>query len=274
MHSLSQHDNEITRYLLGEMEEPELVAIESRLMADNDFFAEIRAFEDELIDSYLNGELSAPQEKRFREHFLRTPARQQQLQFAQALRKNLRKNEASPPPTGIPGSTRAAAPWVIVALLVLCAIEGLFVGRFMADLRRAEQHVTELNRKLQDKDAEREREKKNSLVSSAIHIVALQPVTRASGKEVSRGAVPVVLELQLPSGEPGNSFDVEIQDQHRKTVARFNNLPAAAVDTTRVVFVPLQPETVPDGDFNVVLQSNPAASGATPLRYSFSLVRP
>jgi hypothetical protein len=272
MHLPSQHEDEIVRYLLGEMEEPELVAVENRLMSDSSFFAEIRAFEDELIDSYLSGELSAPQEKRFREHFLRTPARQQLLQFAQALRKHLRENR--PTPAGeLPGKPHTVAPWIIAALLVLCATEGVFVGRFMADLRRAEQHAAELDKKLQDKDAERESEKRNSLVS-AVHIFPLQPVTRASGKEVSRGVVPVFLELQLPSGEPGNSFNVEIQDQHGKTVARFNNLPVAAVDTTRVVFVPLQPETVPDGDFNVVLQSNPAASSVTPLRYAFRLVRP
>ncbi len=273
MHSPLQHEDEIVRYLLGEMEEPELVVIENRLMSDSDFFAEIRALEDELIDSYLNGELSGLQEKRFREHFLRTPARQQQLEFAQALRKNLRENR--PTPAGeLPGKSHTAASWIIAALLVLCSIEGLFVGRFMADLRRAEQHATELNRKLQDKDAEREREKKNSLVSSTVHIVALQPVTRAKAKEISRDAAPLFLELQLPGGEPGNSFDVEIQDQYGKKVAQLNNVPVAAVDTTQVVFVPLPADLVPDGDFNAVLRSHPAASVATPLRYSFRLVRP
>jgi hypothetical protein len=274
MQSSSQHENEIVRYLLGEMEEPELLAIENRLMSDSNFFSEVRAFEDELMDSYLNGELSSPQEKRFREHFLRTPARQQQLQFAQALRKHLRESMAIQPASGILARSRTAALWVITALVVLCAVEGIFVGRFVADLRREEQKTAELTKKLQDTSADREREKGNSLIGSALRIVPLQPVTRDRGKTISRDAMPVFLELQLPGGEPGNSFDVEIQDQHGKRVTQFNNVPAAAVDTIRAVFVPLQPEVVPDGAFNVVLQNSTAVSSAVPLRYSFRLVRP
>jgi hypothetical protein len=275
MHSPLQHENEIVRYLLGEMEEPELLAIENRLMADSDFFAEVRAFEDELIDSYLNGELSAAQERRFREHFLRVPKRQQQLQFAQALRKHLRDNMATRPPGGFGARSRSAFLWVSAALLILCAVEGAFAWRFLADLRREEQHGAELNRKLQATVEEREREKRNSLISSAVHIVPLQPVTRDSGKNIRRDTTPMFLELQLPAGEPGSSFNVEIQDQHGKIVTRFENVPVGVVDTTRVVFVPLSPEGISEGDFNLLLQNSAAApSNAAPLRYSFHLVRP
>lgn len=273
MHSLSQHENEIVRYLLGEMEEPELLSIETRLMSDSNFFAEVLAFEDELIDSYLNGELSDEETKSFREHFLVTSARWEQLQFAQALRKRLRETKPNPF-SGRLGKPLTAAPWIIAALVVLCAVEAVFMGRFVADFRREQQRVAGLKKELQATAADRDRERRNSL-TSGIHIIPLQPVTRDNGKKINRGTETVFLELQLPNGEPGQSFKVEIQDQHGKTVTEFNNIPVAVIDSARVVFVPLQPESVPDGDFNLLLQNTAASpSSSAPLRYSFRLTRP
>ena len=275
MHSPLQHEDEIVRYLLGEMEEPELLVIENRLMSDSNFFAEVRALEDELIDSYLNGELSGPQEKRFREQFLVTAKRREQLQFAQALRRHLRENGPGPLPGGLLGNPRTAAAWIIATLLVLCVIEAILAGRFSADLRREEQHVAGLKRELQATAADRDRERRNSLAASGIHIVPLQPVTRDAGKKVMRDSAPVFLELQLPVGQPGDSFSVQVQDQEGKAVARFEHLFVATIDSTRVVLVPLPPETIPDGDFNLFLEDNSSDShSSTPLRYSFRIMRP
>ena len=61
--------------------------IEERLLADDKFAREISSAEDELIEQYLDDELSPAERKHFINHFLAAPQRQQQLGLHQNLRK-------------------------------------------------------------------------------------------------------------------------------------------------------------------------------------------
>ena len=81
------HDNEIliTRYLLGELPDGEQCRVEDRLFADSDFFHQVEATRDELIDDYLQGELSGPARERLEDYFLASPARRERVESARAL---------------------------------------------------------------------------------------------------------------------------------------------------------------------------------------------
>ncbi len=105
----------IRRYLLGAVSETERDEVESRLMVDDDFFRQIDLAEDELIDDYLDRDLSPKDCRRFEETFLCAPERQHKLRFARALRTyatNAAKAAAS-------DAKAKAAPWwqPILALL-------------------------------------------------------------------------------------------------------------------------------------------------------------
>jgi len=76
----------IRRYLLAALSEDETERVETRLMTDDGFFQQISLVEDELIDLYLDGELSFADGKRFEDTFLCAAERQQKLRFAKALR--------------------------------------------------------------------------------------------------------------------------------------------------------------------------------------------
>ena len=76
----------IARYLLGELPEDQQVEIEDRAFADKDYLAGITAVENDLIDEYVRGELSAADRQRFEARFLRSAERRKRVEFATALR--------------------------------------------------------------------------------------------------------------------------------------------------------------------------------------------
>jgi tetratricopeptide (TPR) repeat protein len=78
----------IREYLLGILEDPVMKSqMEEKLLAEDKFLQEISAAEDELIEQYLDDELSPADRKLFISHFLAAPQRKQQLRFHQNLRK-------------------------------------------------------------------------------------------------------------------------------------------------------------------------------------------
>ena len=77
--------NEVRRYLLGQLEEAEQERIELRLLTDPSFTEEFDTIVDELTDQYVRDELTDDERKRAEKHFLTTPERQQKLEFATEL---------------------------------------------------------------------------------------------------------------------------------------------------------------------------------------------
>ena len=81
-------DNEklISQYLLGELPEEQQVQIEDRAFSDKEYLATITAVENDLIDEYVSGELSAADRQRFASRFLASAERRKRVEFAKALR--------------------------------------------------------------------------------------------------------------------------------------------------------------------------------------------
>jgi hypothetical protein len=76
---------EIERYLLGGMSPREMVAVETRLFEDDQFWRAVEDAEDELIDRYLRDELSPHDRRAFEEHFAASPLRQDRIAFRRVL---------------------------------------------------------------------------------------------------------------------------------------------------------------------------------------------
>ena len=77
--------NEVRRYLLGELEEAEQERIELRLLTDLSFGEEFDTIVDELTDQYVRDELTVDERKRAEKHFLSAPERRAKLEFATEL---------------------------------------------------------------------------------------------------------------------------------------------------------------------------------------------
>src|SRR5687767_11804572 len=78
----------IREYLLGALSnKAEMRRIEEKILLDDDFVEEISIAEDQLIDEYLDGTLSASEQKSFDQYFLNAPERKQKLRLISDLRK-------------------------------------------------------------------------------------------------------------------------------------------------------------------------------------------
>ncbi|MCI0337298.1 MAG: zf-HC2 domain-containing protein [Acidobacteria bacterium] len=78
----------IAQYLLGELSAEESGRLEERLFA-NEGYEQLLVVEEELIEAYVRGELSARDRERFENHFLTSPARRERVEFTKTLFKAL-----------------------------------------------------------------------------------------------------------------------------------------------------------------------------------------
>jgi len=87
---------EIRRFLLGEMTDDERISFEEKFIAQGgELFEEIRVTEDELIESYIRGTLSAAEKQKFEAHFLISEIRRQRVAFTREMFDKLAADKKS-----------------------------------------------------------------------------------------------------------------------------------------------------------------------------------
>src|SRR5437763_5242598 len=79
----------IKKYLLGQLAGADLAEIERRLLTDDEFYEEVQVMEDELVDEYVNAELSADERRLFEKNFLADPESRNKLRLGRALDRHL-----------------------------------------------------------------------------------------------------------------------------------------------------------------------------------------
>jgi hypothetical protein len=166
----------LIRYLVGQASEEEADQLDELSVASEEFALRLRGVEHDLVDAYINGELTGETLEGFRSQYLRTPAGLEAVAFAEALRGYRRApaaaREAAPevpaevradartdvriktwswPTWGLAGLAAAALVFVAAAFLL---IDDLQLRRQMSGARethaalelRARQLQEELNR--------------------------------------------------------------------------------------------------------------------------------
>lgn len=93
MNQTSDEQALLRRYLLRHLDEAEQEQIEERLLTDKEFGRRVHFAQDDLIDDYVAGELSAEESESFRKYFLTTPERVRKLRFASALDRYVDESE-------------------------------------------------------------------------------------------------------------------------------------------------------------------------------------
>jgi hypothetical protein len=105
-------DEELTRYLFGEMSETEQMQLELRYFDDPQMFAELCAWRNNLIDQYVVGELSPSMRGRFEAAIENSWAMNERIRFAETFQETIDARSASavvPRHITGPGSFRAFA---------------------------------------------------------------------------------------------------------------------------------------------------------------------
>lgn len=126
-------EEQLFRYLLGELPEEDMLKLEESYFLNNVLFDELQAAERDLIDLYVEGSLSLAQEYQFEHFFLSTTTRQEMLSFARALKKYIPEQEhrRKRPATFSLIYKFANSPVGLVASIVLILLIGLGVwGQF------------------------------------------------------------------------------------------------------------------------------------------------
>lgn len=93
---MTNQEQIIQRYLLGELPEVEQAALEEAYFNDRRLFEQVVHAENELVDQYARGLLSPATRESFEKHYLAHPKRRQRANFAGALAARLdEKNEVA-----------------------------------------------------------------------------------------------------------------------------------------------------------------------------------
>src|SRR5262249_27845472 len=75
----------LVKYLLGDLTQEEQAQVEDRAFADSDYLLVLQSVEVDLIDAYVNGELSPAERRQFERQFLVSPERRRKVAFARDL---------------------------------------------------------------------------------------------------------------------------------------------------------------------------------------------
>jgi hypothetical protein len=82
---IDQRENLIRRCLLGELAEADQAALGQELLIDRGKFDQVWAVENELVDSYVRGEMSRAARKRFEGHYLASPLHRERVAIAESF---------------------------------------------------------------------------------------------------------------------------------------------------------------------------------------------
>jgi len=137
MSDFSYNSELFTNYLLGRLPEPDCERLEENYFCDNEVFLALLDAKDQLISDYLNEKLQPEDRKRFEQHFLTSPGRKQEVEFAASFRHSSLKTRREPTlfasktwpsqPLRTSGVWQTHKPLICVGVVIL-----LFVSGFMA----------------------------------------------------------------------------------------------------------------------------------------------
>ena len=152
---------EMRNYLLGNLEVDRRATLEERILCDPGVYEELLIGEEELIDQYLENNLSPSERQQFETHFLITAARERNLHFSRLLRRYLDSQPAPASPIEVPLIVRqnetpapaknflpfAAGTFGRTAAVGISTVVVLGVGIILLlcwlSMRKAQQHVAQ-----------------------------------------------------------------------------------------------------------------------------------
>ena len=170
-----------TRYLLGGASEAERERIEAEFFADEDAFQEMLTAEDDLIDDYARGELSADEREQFERRFLTSSEGRERVHFARAFAvTNGPRPVTKTPEVAAPSSLglfalifgRSAVLQPVLATIALVALGGslwLLIERskMNGELNALRTERTTLNNKVQELQQTAETERRRGAETMA-----------------------------------------------------------------------------------------------------------
>jgi hypothetical protein len=250
-------DDELIRYLLGELPEDDVERLDEQSVVDDEFAARLRLAEDDLVDAYSRGKLTGDRQRRFEAFYLTSPRRRDKVAFSRRLLQALDGDPAHAAPGGLKPHWRPRwLPWALAAAAALCLGTGALIqhARIEADLTDARQRLAAADRQLASLSDDLAAEKRAAAVAReslaqaqtpafvAVALV-LTPQTRGTGAVPviavagNSRTVPVTLRVEDANAAP---FETELRDPgSNRIVWRSGPLDAERAAPTPLVSVAL-----------------------------------
>lgn len=165
----------IRNYLLGNMSEGEMKAVEERIMTDNEFSDLALMAESMLVDDYVEGALEGRDRERFEKLFLSTPQGREQLRFTLALKEYATRARVAESVIEVPWwRTLFSAPQLkLAAAAILLIALGFGTWRIFLHQSEIDKGMAALNRAYREQ----------RLVSGRITGLDYAPVANTRGDE-------------------------------------------------------------------------------------------
>jgi hypothetical protein len=172
-------------------------------VADAEFEVRLRAVEDDLVDAYVNGELTGDTRDRFTSYYLTSPPGRARVEIAEALR-GYRRQDA---PAVVRGSA-AAVWWPLAAAAVLLlaagllAIDNVRLRREAATLREHQATLEQRGRQLEEAMNRQQAEiasTSQALTQAREALAAGQAHAPAPGQTSPSPIPPVLAFLLMPA---------------------------------------------------------------------------
>jgi hypothetical protein len=306
-------DQVLIRYFLGSLPEEEAERLDELSIADDAFAWRLSAVENDLVDTYVRGELSAEDLAQFKKSYLSSPNRLQKVEFAEALRSLDAKTAtaaAQPAPARTPPSpkpkeesSKGLYPWRWIsvprlalqwgfaggAVAMLFASGYLFVenGRLRKSAAESRERQAMLDRQLNDQlsantemQKELERLREPSPGSSALKTIAflLLPQTRGIGHiatiSLPPGTGEAKFRLQLETDDFPR-YRVAVKDStSNRVIWQSTALKSTSVGENKEVSIRLPFSLLEPGSYFVELSGLGANGSSEPVTsYVFRLVK-
>jgi hypothetical protein len=246
------NDEALKQYLLGEISDNDGDRIERRYLADRDFFDQLLAVEDDLVDEYVGQELSPEERKQFERKLLATPKQREKLQNARNFHESMRSNRTRAKTNswfGIFGYRVPAMAAALALLLLTIGIGWLLVRerqlnatlqQMKSERAAVQQREQELQTKLQDNERQNSElrdqlrnvppaeSSKQSTLTPAIATFVLSLNSSRGGGEASsftlkKDIATIQLEVPLANTEY-SAYQSELQSADGTSVLKIPNL--------------------------------------------------
>jgi anti-sigma factor RsiW len=262
----SESDDLLIRYLRRELAEAERDRVEEMYFADDKLHERLLMLEDQMIDSYVRGQLPPDERERLARRAQDSREQRRKVEFAEALRR-LAAREASASPRhawweAIQGFLLVRTPASRMALAAAAVV--MLVGPFIY-FQYAKRASTP---GWQAAVPHPQPAVKSPAPQRAVPILAfvLAPIERSGGEEnrvvIPAGEYTIRLQLDLEDGQI-EGLSAAIQTAEGVRVDQIDGLEAQTVGPgRRAVFVSLPSSRLHEGQYTVRL-SHAAADGTT-----------
>jgi hypothetical protein len=290
------------QYLLGNMPEEERARLEDQYFADADTFEELVAAENDLIDSYVRGELEKSERRNFELRYGQSPQQRARVDFATALNQISRQAAIEKKASlwnMVWASSFGKRPmfrWAsaFAALVVVAGgswltlqnqrlrveLQQALAGQ--AELRRQEdalrQQIGSLEGSPKSDTQENQQSSEIAKLDTLEVTLRLTPgLARSAGEQQNTLTLPlpgswVRLRLMLDRDEYAN-YQAVIRTAEGSEIRRVKELKSQGTNHERIVVLRLPSKLIRPGDYIVTLNGSSGGSTEEAEAYSLRVVR-